>query len=75
MSPITAQGLNAEATVAAEVEKAMAEIRERVSTVEVSPSELVAELPFKPDVVREAMWQLLDSKSIRLTSTRHLQST
>ena len=73
MSPITAQGIDAQRVLADDVHHASEEIVARVRANPELPSLLVAELRFAPDVVREAIWQLLDSGRAELTDDRKIR--
>jgi hypothetical protein len=76
--PVTEQGLKA----AAEVERTVEAVKPTVltfithGTESVTPSTLVnyfAELGYHKDVIREAMWRLLDSNQVDLTSSLALE--
>lgn len=74
MSPITAQGIEAQRVIGTEVERASeAILRELGAERTFSPSQLVSLIKEDPDVVREAMWRLLDEGQVELTDERKIR--
>jgi hypothetical protein len=73
VSPITAQGIEAQRVVETEVDRASEAILSEVSGGPLSPSRLVSAISAAPDVVREAIWQLLDDGRVELTDERKIR--
>ncbi len=73
MSPVTAQGIQAAQRLREEVPKTLADILQKVDREAQSPTQLVKSVQAPADVVREAIWQLLDSGQVELTSERKIR--
>lgn len=77
MSPVTSQGIRAQAAMNERVNETRPKILELLGASDLSPADLVGRFPDTPaEVVREAMWRLIDGHEIELTAAMnlHLQS-
>lgn len=74
MSLVTPQGIAAQKRMDNEVAQARDDVRESVSKKPQLPKELIVGLgsKWKPVVIREAMWQLLESEELELGGDRRL---
>jgi hypothetical protein len=77
MSPVTSQGIRAQAAMNERVNETRPRILELLRVDDLSPAALVGGLSDTPaEIVREAMWQLIDGQEIELTAAMdlHLQA-
>jgi hypothetical protein len=74
MSLVTPQGLAAQRELETSVEAAVKEVKVGVAKGALLPNELLRSLrsQWDDDIVREAMWQLLESHELELLSDRRL---
>lgn len=74
MSPVTAQGVAAQNALDSSIESAAVEVVQEMGQAEVSINDLLSRMPeTPPEIVREAVWQLLDDDIILLTEHRLLR--
>ncbi|WP_140416324.1 hypothetical protein [Arthrobacter globiformis] len=75
MSLVTAQGIQARDMLGDKIQKVSIELQEYLGEVgTAAPSAIMEHFSdIKADVVREAMWRLLDQRLAEITETRHLR--
>lgn len=75
MSPVTAQGQRAQAAMNARIEEFRPLVLTRLRQADASPNQLVDHFHSEPaEVVREAMWQLIDNREVVLTPSLRLHA-
>lgn len=73
MSPVTSQGIRAQAVMNERVNETRPKILQLLALSDLSPAELVGKFQDTPaEVVREAMWRLIDGHEIELTAAMNL---